>query len=889
MGDSLVKQEFYKWIISLDQLTLSDTDKKFLNLLITNFDDIVPLGTAGGSRAKKIGQLIVKHKTDLSSMLIDLASTSTADTEIVNYISELKIGPFRGFSVEETFTFDKKYTFMYGPNGSGKSSFCEGLEYALLGSISEAESKRIDVALYTKNAKVGTGKNPTIYGIKKDKQKVMIAQNPTAYRFSFIEKNRIDNFARISSATAKNQQDRIATLFGLDDFNEFVNNFTENFDGKYLTLVNQKELDFAVEIQENAVSKARIVEINKGLSNQAEKVTTLLNEVGQEKIKTLEELNLYLIGDNGTKGVVNSLQEKKAESVPIDINKLIIGNLSTSVRKLGERFALLKLKILDLENLSSEVNFKDLYMAIELISKDIDSDKSVCPACKTPIDKAVIDPFTNAVSELGKVGHLATIQSDIESIAISISKEIRDLNNTIKELNKIKEVVANKEPVFSLLTEFVYTGIVSIGVWKNTFTIELNQVQITAAENTMVSRDIQSYNTTLQQKRDEKAKINKELLKYQNFKQHLDETNALRTTWSNEKTNLEKKVIDFKIKNIEKLKEIEKLKDAIDVHKEYVSSYQSLIGKLKEYRNALPLILAAGLADRTKEFFNIINDHDSDFEKLEYLKLPTGPGEKIFIRFYGDTKEYDALLILSEGHIKILGLSLLLSKVVNGDLGFIIFDDIVNAIDDEHRDGIAELLLKNPDLKDRQHILTCHGAQFISKLEHKIGASTASKEIKSYRFVPSDVIEERGVKISNGSSKHYLLLAKKSFEEDDRKDVASRCRQAIESISEQLWNKLCKKLNMNLKVTMRSPGSRPDLSSVVDSLIKELQGISSLNELQSELKQLKEKYPWSLLNKGTHEQGDLPELERKDLADLLTLIEKIEAKVCEVKLEVSSV
>ena len=132
------------------------------------------------------------------------------------------------------------------------------------------------------------------------------------------------------------------------------------------------------------------------------------------------------------------------------------------------------------------------------------------------------------------------------------------------------------------------------------------------------------------------------------------------------------------------------------------------------------------------------------------------------------------------------------------------------------------------------------------------------------------------------------MLAKKSLNEDARKDVASRCRQAIESISEQLWNKLGKKLNVNLTVKMRAPGARPDLSSVVDSLIKELHVISGLNDLEDSLKQLKEKYPWSLLNKGTHEQGDLPELERKDVSDLLNLVEDIEVKVSKVKLEISS-
>jgi len=246
------------------------------------------------------------------------------------------------------------------------------------------------------------------------------------------------------------------------------------------------------------------------------------------------------------------------------------------------------------------------------------------------------------------------------------------------------------------------------------------------------------------------------------------------------------------------------------------------------------------------------------------------------------------LLILSEGHIKVLGLSLLLSKVVNENLGFIIFDDIVNAIDDEHRDGIAELLLNNFDLKNRQHIITSHGDIFINKLEHKLGASVASKEVKSYRFVPTDSMDERGIKISIGDSKHYLLLAKKSLAVDSRKEVASRCRQAIESISEQLWNKLGRKLNINLTVKMRAPGARPDLSSVIDSLIKELHVITGLSDLEDSFKLLKEKYSWSLLNKGTHEQGDLPEFERKDVSDLLSLVENIEIKVSKVNLEISS-
>jgi len=308
---------------------------------------------------------------------------------------------------------------------------------------------------------------------------------------------------------------------------------------------------------------------------------------------------------------------------------------------------------------------------------------------------------------------------------------------------------------------------------------------------------------------------------------------------------------------------------------------------LKLTRNQLPSKLSAGLSEKVKEYYNTINAHDPDFELLDSLTLPATPGSKIEIKFKGDTRTHDALYILSEGHIKVLGLSILLAKAVHGKLGFLIFDDIVNAIDDDHRGGIAELLLCHADLRDKQHILTCHGENFINKLEHKLGTSQAAKHVKSYRFFPADTVEIRGVQVSIGDSKHYLLKAKESLDKNNLKDSAADCRRAVESISYQLWKKLGKLLKVNLKVTMRSPSVPPDLSTVVDSLIKELKTISGVDELRGGLSELKAKYPWSLLNKGVHEDDDQPEFERDDISKLLILIQNIEENVTTFKLAVS--
>lgn len=888
MISSSAKHIFFQWIESLNHSKLSDTDKKLLNLLISNFDIIYPLGTAGGARSKKIGKLIEDNKTILTSTLPNLGAQITANTAIAKSLVELRIGPFRGFPVEETFTFDKKYTFMYGPNGSGKSSFCEGLEYSLLGNIEEAESKRIDITTYIKNTQTGTAKKPIIYGINENNEKFEVTQNPSMYRFSFIEKNRIDSFGRIAATTTRTQQERIAALFGLDSFNEFVNGFSDSIDEKYITLINQKEIDFNLENQKIESAKLRIRDIDNSLNDQSKKGEELLREVNKDEIKTLEELKIYLVGEDGTSGRINYLQEIKARTIPEDIDITSYDKLISSVKDIQNILDSLNLKLNELSKSSSEVNYKDLYTAIESISKELQTDKSICPACKTPIDKVTINPFTNAVKELSRLKDLSTLQKEIETLVMSLSRKTRDINKYIELMNNYKDIVGNKEPYFPLISEFTFVDIASFNTQKETFASELKFLSNLVCNSTSLLLDFETYNNSLKDRRTEKSKTDSELLSCLMLKNRLDEIIAKKTTLTEEKTNIIKTIKDFTDQNEKKIKEIEDLNKEIQIHKEYVNSYQSLIRNLKKYRDLLPSQLASGISDKAKEFYNIINAHDPDFEKLEYLKLPTSAGEKITIRFHGDSKEYDALLILSEGHIKVLGLSLLLSKVVTEDLGFIIFDDIVNAIDDEHRDGIAELLLNSSDLKDRQHIITCHGELFINKLEHKLGASSASKNVKSYRFVPSDIINERGVKVSIGDSRHYLLLAKQHYLNDERKDAASRCRQAIESISEQLWSKLNKTLNINLTVKMRSPGARPDLSTVVDSLIKELYKISGLNELYTKLKSLKEKYPWSLLNKGTHEQGDLPEFERNDIKNLIELLEEIERKVHDVKIQVTN-
>lgn len=851
-------------------------------MLVENFDELVPLGIGAGKRAKKISELIEKNHEVLLDVLPNLNYQNTS-SEKLNRIDELIIGPFRGFSTEETFVFEKKYTFIYGPNGSGKSSFCEGLEYALLGSIEEAENKRIKTKVYIQNKHKNYFEHPIAHGQNAQQQKVQFTANPLSYRFSFVEKNRIDGFARITATTPSNQKDQIATLFGLDTFSDFVDGFTNNFaEISKITMTNKPEEDFIAESQKITPLKERITEIDVALIENRKSEKTLIDEVGKENILTLECLKNYLLNK------INNLHEKKVENIPNDIQIYFIDVLLLSLAWLERDLKILTMNLDKWRDITSDVNYRDLYKAIKSIAQDSTANKSICPACRTSIVDVIVNPYDNAVTELAKLSELSDLQQYIENLGVSLASQTRNINSKIEDFNTLKIIIGYHNCLSPKFTEFDYTSIVSIDKWKSQLENELINIKEDFHDAETLYADIYYFNNTLQQKRFEKKLIDEELIKYQNFDIKRTEITTFDKTLTDEKHKLEEKISIFNKNHELTLKKIEEQNNKIEINKSYVAAYEYLIKELKLHRKRLPAQLAEGLSNKVMDYYNIINEHDADFEKLSSLVLPTVPDEKIWISFNGDGRRHDALSILSEGHIKVLGLCILLAKAVKEELGFLIFDDIVNAIDDDHRDGIAELLLNHSDLKNKQQIITCHGEMFINKLEHKLGASVASKDVKHYRFVALDSVERRGIQIAGGDSKHYLLKAKMALDEDDRKDAAFYCRRAMESISEQLWKKLDKKININLTVKMRSPTGKPDLSTVVDSLNKEMSNISGCKELNNQLKQLKDKYNWSLQNKGTHEEGSLPEFERTDIKNLYNLVVSIEEEVQTINLKITN-
>ena len=328
--------------------------------------------------------------------------------------------------------------------------------------------------------------------------------------------------------------------------------------------------------------------------------------------------------------------------------------------------------------------------------------------------------------------------------------------------------------------------------------------------------------------------------------------------------NCQKEIKEFDEQSEETVKKIQEEKRICEFNANIIEAYDKIIGSLVAYNNALPRKIAQDLEQKIVDYYNTINQDDAYFEKIAELILPDATSDKMFLTF-ADGSTSEALQVLSEGHIKILGLSILLAKAVHDNLQFIIFDDIVNAIDDDHRNGVADLLMNHTDFVNTQIILSTHGDQFIFKLKDKLGPQREKDNAIVYKFIPADSLDERGVIVEYSDSKTPLMAAKDKYSKNELKDAASKCRQAMECVAYNLWNLIAKHSDAMISVGMRNPKSLPDLSSIVDGLIKKTGRIQGMGDINAELKSLKEPGNWRVLNKGTHFEDEQKEFERADV------------------------
>ena len=858
----MVKSEYLRFLQTLNKEGVSSGVRKIANLVIENLDEIVILGTAQGKRAKKIAELASISWSEVTDVIEDIEDEIDDDDEVVKQLKSIKIGPFRGFAKEELLELNSLLVLIYGPNGSGKSSFCEALEYGLLGSVDEAQSKRFTNQLdYLKNAHINKFVAPLIEGINSKDESTIVLPNEALYRFCFVEKNRIDNFSRIAAHAPARQTELISSLFGLEGFNGFVKNFSPEIDDRYIDLVGIKSSQLIEAQKKLGIHNLTIENNRKSLVTQTEKETKLANELKPET--TYAEL-VVVLGTDEKPGRIQALESELQIEQPL-ITNLSGELLKESKEKVESTHQELSEKLVELAKVSEGLSFKQLYGAL-LELQEVNDDN--CPACKTPLNQVMKDPYELANVELEKLGHLTQLEHERDHLKTEFIKAVKSIYMMVKTCVEQIDIDINVNSLNLCLVEdeeslgWVWWKSLEPGSAEMASYWWLLKQQVKKLEQRDVDVNKASEERDPKQERLGKLRqIEKGVIKLQTERETIDDATK----------KAEDSIAAFDEENKELIKAVKAEKAVVVTNHQIATSYGIFVKKLSDYKEGLPRKLIADLGDLVVKLYNAFNRNDASKDLLADIKLPMASGQRIEIAYRAKPdKFFDALHIFSEGHIRCIGLAILLAKNIKTNSPFLIFDDPINAIDDEHRSAIRETLFKDDYFKKKQIILACHGEEFFKNTHQTIGKK-AAEESESYIFSPQNI--ENHIQVNSMKrAKNYVLSAVEFLEKSEYRDALMSSRRALEYLCEKSWfhyGTHSGKTDPLISVSRRSPDAPWDLRNLAENLKSKINkskanipnSVKIVGAFETLLGQNGQDPHWLYLNKGTHEENDREEFD----------------------------
>ncbi len=866
----MILSEYHRFLQTLAHAGSQDLSK-VANLVLAHWDVLLPLTTAQGHRVKKLAELAQANWEIVSDDIQPMAAQAGTIGNQIRQLKSLHVGPFRGFAKPEDFDLSS-LVLIYGPNGTGKSSFCEALEYGLLGSVADAESKRFrEKNDYMKNAHTNTFSAPKIRATDNQGQEVAVQSNEALYRFCFVEKNRIDDFSRIAAQTPAKQTELISTLFGLDFFNEFVRNFSTEIDGRYIDLIGVKTTMLA----QKRLSLA-------GTEQQRKTNTEELGRLDVEEIAlanqhregiSFAQMVIELRGDDENAGLIKAIEAELQQPLGTK-SGLSMANLQSLQQSIRNDLTNISAKQQMLAEAGQQVSFKQLYEAVSQVQP---SSPAHCPACKTSLQQVSVNPYTHASDELNKLQHLAQLQ-----------QELQHLNNSFNQsLNSLAQVVATcttRFPSNNALS--AYVGAANAGWWNSLFkTLNDDFTPWQYLESQV--KQLEEADQAIVQATQQRAIKQQQLTRLREFDTNITQLQTRRATANTAITVANQAIANFETSNAQLIIDAAAEATVVTKNKAIANAYASFVAKLNDYKNNLPARLVADLGDKVVELYNAFNRNDVPSEKLTSVRLPLSQNERLKISFQAEpTRFFDALHVLSEGHIRCIGLAILMAKNIKENCPFLIFDDPVNAIDDDHRESIRRTLFEDTFFMGKQIILTCHGEEFFKDIQNMLPVGRASQS-KAYTFLPR--LGESHIRVDfNCAPRNYIILAKKHFNNGEIRDALAKARQAMESLTKnKLWPYVNKHGDGNLSIKLRSSTASIELRNLTEQIKSKIAkpdfSDANKNTVLTQLDILLgingESREWRYLNKGTHEEADRAEFDRQSVQQIVAALEQLDTVV----------
>ena len=358
-----------------------------------------------------------------------------------------------------------------------------------------------------------------------------------------------------------------------------------------------------------------------------------------------------------------------------------------------------------------------------------------------------------------------------------------------------------------------------------------------------------------------------------------------RKTVENNLQTAENTVAGFNEENKYLIAKADAEKTLIPINNDIATSYNQFVVLLSNYKDNLPAKLVSDLGDKVVELYNAFNRNDSPKDLLASIRLPLAQGQRLEIAFQTAPEKYfDALHILSEGHIRCLGLAILLSKNLKDACPLLIFDDPVNAIDDDHRESIRLTLFEDDFLEGKQIILTCHGEEFFKDIHNLLGTEKSAAS-RNFTFLPQ--LDEQHIHIDfNCPPRNYITAAKAHMDRLEIRDALAKSRQALEYLTkDKVWNYVKRHGHGELSITMREKNSPIGLLNLTQQLNKKLSKTNFSHEnketVHGPIKTLLDirgdSREWSYLNKGTHEESDRAEFDRTTVSTIIEALDKLDS------------
>jgi len=608
------------------------------------------------------------------------------------------------------------------------------------------------------------------------------------------------------------------------------------------------------------------------------KIKTIKSNISTEaKLnKSFNDLDLHIHGTIEQEGRVSIIDKELSKPTLIKYEIPNISTLKSNLSEIQSCLAEYKSYLSEYKEKKDTVKFKELYDLV-IILQPLAKDK--CPVCETPIKDTVKHPYENAQTKLNELQYIAKLEDDLEKSKDDLSEKLELFRKNLEkriEVSKNFKLEKSLDDIQLKQSEF-----------KDQFDTYANKlIEIftsVESEHNTFDNIIFEHNTGVDKQNIHRGKLSEERKNINSISEKIKQAKIIEQSKLENIKKWQKNIDQFKNENKNLIDDAEKEKEQVDLNKKYVDAYKTLLRKLNHYKENLPLKHVAKLNELTVEFYNQINIHDKDFEVLSKISLPSKPNDTIFIYFENEpNKPYDALQILSEGHIRCLGLSILLSKNIQEKYPVIIFDDVANAIDDDHRGGIRNLLFDSKHLDSKQIILTTHASQFVKELEQYLSNADYDKHVNKFLFLPDEHF--RKIRVKSNDFKNYIYRANQNYKGANYSEALYFCRCGIENISNRLWIRFGKKYKTEFSVVIRSPNSVPDLMSVVSSInkfIKKLNNNSDhkvVTDIFDYLIGLRKKSNiiWEYLNKGTHEEPDKDEFDQLIVFEIINKLTELD-------------